>query len=95
MHSVHHLREELAAIQHALAEDALDRLPPLVQDYHEHLRVLIASGIHDASEPVRQLRDQHHAVIAALQQRQYGLRVKMQAERHGSRAARAYLGHHA
>jgi len=88
------LQQALAAIQHALAEDALECLPPLVETYHVHLNAWMAAGIQqadDAIEPLQQLRTQHHEVIAAMQQRQQRLRVQMQAERHGSRAARAYL----
>jgi len=88
------LHDALAAIQRALAEDALERLPPLVERYHLRLHAWMAAGIHqaaDAIEPLQQLRARHHAVIAGLQRRQQRLRVQMQAERHGSRAARAYL----
>jgi len=92
------LYQALAAIQTALAEDALERLPPLVERYHVHLNAWMAAGIDTAGaaiEPLQQLRARHHAVIAGLQQRQQRLRVQMQAERHGSRAARAYLAGHA
>jgi len=91
MSSLHTLREALVAIHSALAEDALERLPPLVHTYHTHLHIWMAAGIRDADEPVRQLRQMHHEVIAAMQQRQQRLHAQMQAERRNACAARAYL----
>jgi len=91
MGSLAPLHEALAAIQTALAADDLERLPPLVKTYHVRLNTWMAAGIHEPSEPLQQLRARHHEVIAGLQQRQQRLRVQMQAGRHGSRAARAYL----
>jgi len=91
MHSISQLREELAAIQTALAEDALERLPVLVETYHAHLHAWMAAGIHELDEPLSQLRELHYEVITGMQRRQQRLHVRMQAERHSTRAARAYL----
>jgi len=94
MHELPKLRAQLAAIQTALAEDALEHLPLMVQDYHTHLHAFMAAGIGTtdaAIEPLQQLRALHHEVIARMQQRQQHLHARMQADRHSARAARAYL----
>jgi len=94
MASLNLLRGQLAAIQSALAEDALECLPPLVERYHLHLNAWMATGIGNADAAIEQMRElhrMHHQVMARMQQCQQRLHVRMQAERHGSRAARAYL----
>jgi len=94
MDGLHTLHQQLTDIQHALAEDALERLPPLVETYRNHLHAWMAVGIRKADnaiEPLHELRSLHHQVIAGMQQYQQHLRTRMQAERQGSRAARTYL----
>jgi len=91
MHSARGLCEELMAIQVALAEDAFERLPQMLDAYHLHLGRWMLAGVGSDMAPVRELRDLHWQTLAQLQQRQQHLRRKMQAGHHGNRAARAYL----
>jgi len=91
MRSAQSLCEELAGIQAALAGDALEQLPQMVDAYHFHLNVWMSSATSETVEAVLRLRNMHWQTLAQLQQRQQRLRLQMQAERHGERAARAYL----
>jgi len=91
MKTLQTLREELAAIQTALAEDDLERLPLMIDAYRSRLHTWMSTGIADSAEPLRQLHTLHRALIYGLQQRQHQLQAQMQAERHSSRAARTYL----
>jgi len=91
MWTVQTLCEELALIQDALDADALDHLPQMVECYHLHLSAWIGAGAGRDVAALRQLRDLHWQILSQLQRRQQHLRTRMQADRHGGRAARAYL----
>jgi len=88
---VNALCEELVVIQDMLAEQAFDRLPGMLERYHQHLDAWMAGEIGQAIEPARHLRDLHWQTIAHLRERQQDLYARMGAERHGERASRAYL----
>jgi len=91
MSVVNALYEELAAIQNVLAEEAFERLPGMLERYHQHLDAWMAGGVGQAIGPARQLRDLHWQTIARLREQQQHLHARMEAGRHAERASRAYL----
>jgi len=88
---VNALCEELIEIQGVLAEEAFERLPQMLERYHQHLEAWMAGEIGQAIELAHQLRDLHWQTITHLRGRQQELFARMGAERHGERASRAYL----
>jgi len=88
------LCEELTLIQGALDADALELLPQMVECYHLHLGAWMSAGVGQDVAALCQLRDLHWQTLSRLQRRQQHLRTRMQSDRHGGRAVRAYLSSH-
>jgi len=91
MNTPRSLCEQLASIQSALAEDALEQLPQMLECYHLHLHAWLEMGIVHDIDALRDLRDLHWQTLAQLRRRQQYLRTRMQIGHYGGRAARTYL----